>query len=97
MTKVRQGQNFIDIVLQATGDFENIVTMAVKNNRCLTDDLEIGEELMVSGRIRQGTVDFFAPLQKRPATAWSGLIAGEPEPNLEGISYWGINVDFVVS
>lgn len=94
MNKVRQGQSFLDMVLQSTGSIDNAILMAVANNMSLTSELIIGQELKQTPITDQKMVGFFTPVQKRPATAWN-LHDFDPKP--EGISYWAINIDFIVS
>lgn len=94
MNEVRQGQSFLDMVLQGTGSIDNVIAMAVANDIPITADLIIGQKLKLTQATKPAIVSFFTPIQKRPATAWN-LIDFEPKP--EGISYWAINNDFIVS
>ncbi|MFA7448819.1 MAG: hypothetical protein WCY77_10305 [Weeksellaceae bacterium] len=92
--ETKQGQSFLDMVLQETGSIEEALKMAVANNRSLTDDLKIGESIQGTKIINQKVVDFFTPEQKKPATAWNKTqFVTKPE----GISFWAINVDFEVT
>ena len=45
MNKAQQGQSFIDMIFQGTGGFEGIVEAAVLNDKSITDDIEIGENI----------------------------------------------------
>ena len=48
----KQGQSFIDLVLQSTGNMENIVAMAIANDVSITDVPNIGDTLQVEGTIK---------------------------------------------
>ncbi|WP_234111465.1 hypothetical protein [Chryseobacterium sp. R2A-55] len=93
MNKVQQGQNFIDIVCQQTGSYEEVLAMAILNNRSITQNVNIGDEIKSTVIRNQNAVTVFA--KKQPATA---LDQNENEPieNLEGISIWIINKTFIV-
>ncbi|SEG39579.1 hypothetical protein SAMN05421847_2194 [Halpernia humi] len=91
--KVQQGQSFIDMVCQLTGSFEDILAMAILNNKSITEVVAIGEEIAGTGIRDIDTVTQFS--KKQPATADLENIE-DPEENLEGISYWIINKNFIV-
>lgn len=90
--ETKQGQSFLDLVIQGTGDVYNAFEMALKNNRNLTDDLKIGEEIQASQITNNRVVNLFS-LSHKPATAFN---KNDLPPVLEGISYWAINQDFIV-
>lgn len=91
--KTQQGQNFIDMVCQLTGTFEEVLEMAILNNRSITSPLEIGNEVKGSAVRNQAIVNQFS--KKQPATALQNTLGG-PIEELEGISYWIINKTFIV-
>lgn len=93
MNKAQQGQSFIDMIFQGTGGFEGIVEAAVLNDKSITDDIEIGENILV-GEITNNSIK--NTLQRRnPATSVShtGIQLNQPE----GIDYWAIQADFIIS
>lgn len=90
-----QGQSFIDLTIQETGSVESLVAMAVLNNRSITTTLKIGQILSKSEVRNQRVVNFMAPVNKKPATE---VVFNEfIKEKQEGISFWAIGVDFVVS
>ncbi|WP_447951329.1 hypothetical protein [Chryseobacterium koreense] len=93
-SKAQQGQNFIDMVCQLTGSYEEILTMAILNNRGITTPLAIGEEIKGSQIRNQDLVNIFR--KKQPATALEQNTDDAIE-ELEGIGYWIINKNFKVS
>lgn len=95
MNEVRQGQSFLDMALQMTGSIDNAVALAVLNGRSLTDDLSIAQVLNPVSPTDQRVVDWFTPVQKRPATDWRNILT-EEFPELEGIDYWALEYDFEV-
>lgn len=93
--KSAQGQSFLDMILQQTGSLEIAISMAVLNDRCLTDDVGIGEEFKTPQVADQAMVEFFSPFNRRPATAWKNnpVIDGSGD----GISFWTVNDDFIIT
>ena len=57
MSKVQQGQSFIDKTLELTGSVENLLEMAILNNVSITDDVAIGVEIIGSGVVKNGIVE----------------------------------------
>lgn len=90
--KVEQGQSFLDLVIQATGDIDNAFEMALKNGIGITKTLTIGQEIEPIPVTNKRVFQEFNELNK-PATAWNEK---ESPLILEGISYWIINQDFIV-
>lgn len=91
--KSQQGQNFIDMVCQLSGSFESVLEMAILNNRSITTPLNIGEEIKAGTIKNPEIVNLFK--KKQPATALQNSPDG-PIEELEGISYWIINKNFIV-
>lgn len=94
---VLHAQSFLDVVLQATGSIDSIVEIAEYNNISITDDLVAGKKLNIpdSVELDEDIVNYYKAKKVQPATAMSNedkVIADKPE----GISYWGINIDFEV-
>lgn len=96
MNEVRQGQSFLDMVIQMTGSIDNAVALAVLNGRSLTDGLSIGQALKEMPGGNQKVIDFFTPENNRPATEWTYTDQTIPLP-AQGISHWAVNVDFVIT
>lgn len=91
-TIVKQGQSFIDVICQATGSVENIITEAVSSGKSITNDIAIGETISTT---KESDMEVISILKrKNPATNGTVEMMGE---ELEGIGNWIINVDFIVS
>jgi hypothetical protein len=90
---VGAGQTLIDITLQELGDEERIFEMADANNCGITDDLTAGVHLN-SLLVDTDKISIVKVLQQRkPSSLYYGT--GDPAP--DGIGYWGIEIDFIVS
>lgn len=93
MNKAQQGQSFIDMVYQETGSFEGIVEAAVLSGKSITEDIEIGEIILTEKVVNSSMKNI---LQKRkPATAIRQELSTDKQ--LQGIDYWIIGTDFIVS
>ena len=90
---VRQGQTFIDKVLECTGDLEQSVLMSVLNGKSISDALNIGEELQTTDVVKKSVVALWNG--EGPAT--EKVYTNEQELPLEGIDYMGIEIDFTVN
>jgi len=91
--KVKQGQSFLDMVVQGTGGIENAFEMSLANERSITDDVVIGEELMptaVTDKVMQRLLR-----QTQPATAVANYDA-EFNPVSDGIGVMIIEETFIV-
>lgn len=93
---VKAGQNMFDLAIQVYGDLSGILNLANDNDKSLTDDLEAGETLQCREEtISDTVVDFFSNREQKPATALTDTETEELTP--EGIGYWQIEYDFIVS
>jgi hypothetical protein len=93
---VLPGQTLIDIALQELGDCEQLFELAKMNNISATDDLAAGSLVFVPDYSldKKELVKLFANPMNKPASSRSNItIPTGPE----GIDYWGIEIDFVVS
>lgn len=97
MEVIKNGQNLLDIAIQATGDAAEALTIALANGLCLTDDLEVGQEVDVPDEItgNANVKTYYRDRRLNPATAATdddtAILA------FEGIEFWGIEYDFIVS
>lgn len=90
MNKVQQGQSFIDMVYQQTGSIDEVVAMALKNGKSITNEVSIGESISPT---KITNMEVFSLFQNRnPATA----IRANKNDTLEGIGYWAIEKDFKI-
>lgn len=91
-------QSLLDLAVQHTGTAENAFDLALANNRSITDDLEAGESIGLTAYGIQQNKDILSYYQAKklqPATAISGGYSADN--GLQGIDYWAIQMDFVVS
>ena len=91
---VKQGQSFLDLVLQKTGSIENAFEMSLLNNCSLTDPLEIGNEIVPTAVSKKSVTALFA--NKVPATAPKMAIS-EIVPDTSGIGSMIIEESFIVN
>lgn len=91
-------QSLLDLAVQHTGTAENAFDLALANNRSITDDLEAGDWLIANSQELKANKDILSYYQAKklqPATAISGDYS--TDNSLQGIDYWAIQMDFVVS
>lgn len=95
---VSYGQTWVDIALQELGDMERVMELASLNDRSLTDDLLAGEVLNVPDydASKREIIQLFANSFNKPASGES-LTASNDVSIGEGIEFWAIENDFVVS
>lgn len=90
-------QSLFDIAMEHAGGSEAAWDIAVSDQLSITDDLTVGEALAVPMVKNQRIVTFFQAIKHSPATA----ISTDEINNLlcvgEGIEFWAIEYDFVVS
>lgn len=97
MEVTKNGQNLLDIALQATGDASSALALAIANGLCLTDDLEVEQTIEVPADI-DGDANVRAFYRERNIHPATGVTkTDESTSPFEGIEYWGIEIDFIVS
>lgn len=94
--KVSEGQTLLDVAIEHLGDASRWDEIADLNGMGLTDALPIGGVLLVPDAAieKQGVVDLFKPSYQKPSSAEDQGLA---EIFGEGLEYWAIEVDFVIS
>lgn len=94
-------QSLLDIAVQELGDISGIFELAEKTGLSLTEELEAGQEIELPAFVTDKQVAaYYESKQIRPATAItidSTSGSGGGELLLEGIEFWGIEYDFIVS
>ena len=70
MSKVLQGQGFLDMVIQLTGTPDTALETAILNAVSITEDLPIGKELTGTGVVKRAVVMYLQE-NNLPATAIS--------------------------
>lgn len=89
----KQGQSFLDKVIQLTGSCENALEMAILNEVSITDALNIGQALKPSRITNKIVAGFFNPVNE-PATALTYEAVAEIDN--EGIGEMIIESNFIV-
>ena len=97
MVTVLHNQSLFDISIRYTGTIENAFKIAVANGLSLTDDLVPGAQLIIpaDAEMNSDVVNYFAGKGIQPATGFE-FDDIEITPELEGISYWILNKNFIV-
>jgi hypothetical protein len=97
--KIKKGQTFADFAIQETGWFEGLFDLAQTNNCGLTDILPAETLLKVDSEkthvhmLRQVKLSGI-----KPATQFCFWLTEEtPEPQLGGIGYMAVGIDFIVT
>lgn len=89
-------QSLCDVIVQLSGSLEKSFSWLNENDLSMTDDLIVGQELKVSTIDNADIANYLKARNVVPATALS--IDEETALNEnEGIGYWAIESDFVVS
>lgn len=87
-------QNLLDLAVQNTGSIEAVFDLAMANDLSITDHLEIGESLNAVEVLDQDIANYFNMRNRHIAT---DIAVNDIELELpSGISFWGINNDFIV-
>jgi len=89
---VSPGQNIYDIAVQEYGSIEGILKFRENSEFSFTQDINPGDRIEVPGEVVNRNVQEFLKLYPKIATG-----NNFSENILEGINYWAIEVDFVVS
>jgi hypothetical protein len=91
--KSGEGQTLIDLSMQYLGNADDAMLLSEINGLSITEDLVPGQEIMIPDVAIENkkTVDKYAAKGIVPASSDEG----EPEP--EGIGFWKIELDFIVS
>jgi len=94
MSKIYQGQSFLDKVIECTGSVENAFEMALLNGISITDDVVIGQELKPFTITNALIFGLFGDLN-RPAT----MIAQSQIEEIEniGIGKMIVGTNFIVT
>lgn len=95
---VLHNQSLLDLAIQHTGAVENAFAIAVANGLSITDELEAGENIGLTAYDIQQNKDilsYYTAKKLQPATGLSSQQLSNDKP--QGIDYWAIQMDFVVS
>lgn len=91
--KKQQGQSFLDMVIQQSGSFEEVINAAVLNDASLTGKLKIGSTVLNQNINNKANVELYK--KQQPATEFKTIL--EDLETGEGIGYWSIEETFIVS
>lgn len=97
MITVTSQQSTLDLALQYCGSLEAAFDLALLNNVSITDDLSGGQQLDVPAALSKDVTKYYAVNDIRPATAITIEAINEIIGSGEGIGFWAIGYDFVVS
>ncbi|MBO4778102.1 MAG: hypothetical protein J5588_06365 [Bacteroidales bacterium] len=95
-TTVKNGQSLFDIALQECGNAESAFNMAMLNGLSMTDVLSNGQSLELPDVTEKKIVQQYAVNEIFPATAITATQFNETISG-EGVEFWGIEFDFIVS
>ena len=93
---VEHSQCLMDVAVQYCGDATALFELAMLNGISSAADVAAGTILDVPDAINAEIAAYFSVNNIIPATA-DAKIKKTAGINLEGIGYWGIGVDFIVS
>lgn len=96
--KVLDCQSLWDIALQETGDITGAWELAELHGLSLTEELQVGQEMEEVPVKNRQLAAYYALHGIYPATAITiESESGDGALLLEGIEFWGIGYDFIVS
>jgi hypothetical protein len=91
--KISEGQSVLDVAVQKCGAAEAALALAIRNEVSITEELSIGKEIVLSEVVNKNIAAYYANKNLSPATG----ITTNGELLDEGIEFWAIEYDFVVS
>lgn len=86
---VEAGQSLADIAIQYLGNISALPDMAQLNGLTITDQVEPGTRLQLPAVVTPAVVTYMSTGGYAPAS--------NVQDELEGIGYWGIEYDFIVT
>jgi len=66
--KALQGQSFFDIAIQELGSIESVYDLAVLNGLSVTDELEVGMDVLLPPVSNKSIANFYSNKLIKPAT-----------------------------
>jgi len=96
MATVEVGQNLLDIAIQHSGSVEAAFDLASINGLSITDAVAAGSNVAIASIASQPVVDFFSVNEIKPATGITDINIAQTISD-EGIEFWAIEEDFIVS
>lgn len=89
------GQSIFDMTVQLYGDIEGLFDLTEKNGLPLTGELKPGTLVKANTPADKNMRNILKAQQIKPATIVNAAEAAEITP--EGIGYWAIEIDFIIS
>lgn len=86
---VQAGQSLADIAIQYLGNVSALPALAMLNGLAMTDQVEPGTRLQLPAAATPAVVNYMSTGGFAPAS--------NVQDELEGIGYWGIEYDFIVT
>lgn len=98
-TVVLESQSLFDIAIQSLGDISGMFDLAELGGVSITDELTTGQALEMPQQAADKQIrDYYTSRRIVPATAITiASTSGGGDLLLEGVEFWGIEYDFVVS
>ncbi len=90
---VLDGQSLYDIAIQECGSVEAVIAIAILNDISVTDELQIGQLLQIPEPVNKPIADYYKSRNLKPATAGNLDLKNQDE----GIGFWSIGNDFIIS
>ncbi len=99
MATVLHNQSLLDIAIQWTGSVANVFLIAQANGLAVSDEITPGTDLIIPDTVVLDTdiKNYYTSRAIQPATALTTIIDDNTEPSPEGIGYWIIGDDNIVS
>ncbi len=93
--RVSEKQSLFDVAIEKGGSFESVMELAILNGLSITERLTPGQQLELPSVIDNDVVNYYSSKGIVPET--TSTESDDSVPVLEGIDYWAIEVDFIVS
>lgn len=94
---VLEGQSFFDLAIVYCGSAEFAYEFAELNEMSVTDEPDTGMRLKKPTSNNKRIATYYADKALQTATATTYTSGGSELPSDEGIGYWAIEIDFIVS
>lgn len=96
---VLTGQSLFDLAIQELGSAEGVFILAEKADVSLTDDLQVGTLMNApADPVDRQVAGYYRDNRICPATAITkDNVSGTGDILMEGIEFWALEYDFIVS
>jgi hypothetical protein len=92
--QVLNEQSLFDLAVQAAGSVEAVFDIADLNGWGITEELPAGARVEISTVLNRQVAEYYRVNGISPAT---GITADDAPAVQEGVEFWGIEYDFMVS